>query len=42
VKLAGHAHAFHNTHHSLSKDEVVAMRHFFTQAGVDPGRDYPL
>lgn len=42
VKLNGQAHAFHNSQHSLSKDEVVAMRHFLTQAGVDPARDYPL
>jgi hypothetical protein len=42
VKLNGQAHAFHNSQHSLSKDEVVAMRHFLTQSGVDPGRDYPL
>ena len=42
VKLNGQAHAFHNTQHSLSKDEVVAIRHFLTQAGVDPVRDYPL
>jgi hypothetical protein len=42
VKLNGQAHAFHNSQHSLSKDEVVAIRHFLTQAGVDPARDYPL
>jgi len=42
VKLNGQAHAFHNSPHSLSKDEVVAIRHFLTQAGVDPVRDYPL
>jgi hypothetical protein len=42
VKLKGQAHAFHNTHHSLSKDEVVAIRQFLTHSGVDPARDYPL
>jgi len=42
VKLGSHAHAFHNGQHSLSKDEVVAIRHFLTQSGVDPVRDYPL
>jgi hypothetical protein len=42
VKLNSQAHAFHNTQHSLSKDEVVAIRHFLTQADVDPVRDYPL
>ena len=36
VKLNGHAHAFHDTHHSLSKDEVVQIRNFLGQAGVDP------
>ena len=35
VKLNGHSHAFHDTHHSLSKEEVVALRHFLTEAGVD-------
>jgi len=42
VKLGSHAQTFHNTQHSLSKDEVVAIRHFLTQSGVDPVRDYPL
>ena len=42
VALGGHAHAFHDSRHSLSKDEVVAMRRFLEQAGVDPARDYPL
>jgi len=42
VALRGHAHAFHDTRHSLSKEEVVAMRRFLEQAGVDPARDYPL
>jgi len=36
VKLNGHAHAFHDSRHSLSKEEVVAIRHFLTEAGVDP------
>ena len=36
VKLNGQAHAFHDTQHSLSKDEVVAIRTFLTQAGIDP------
>ena len=40
VKLNGQAHAFHDSRHSLSKDEVVAMRHFLTAAGVDPAA-YP-
>lgn len=40
VKLNGHAHAFHDTHHSLSKEEVVELRHFLTEAGIDPAA-YP-
>ncbi len=40
VRLNGQAHAFHDSHHSLSKDEVVAIRNFLAQAGVDPAA-YP-
>ena len=36
VTLNGRAHAFHDSKHSLSKEEVVEMRHFLTEAGVDP------
>lgn len=42
IKLNGHAHGIHDNHHSFSRDEVVAMRKFLTDAGVDPVRDYPL
>ena len=42
VKLNGHTHGFHDTQHSLSKQEVNDLRHFLTTAGVDPARDYPL
>ena len=42
VKLNGHTHGFHDTRHSLSKDEVASMRKFLETAGVDPARDYPL
>jgi hypothetical protein len=42
VALNGQAHAFHDTRHSLSKDEVSEMRRFLEQAGIDPARDYPL
>ena len=42
VKLNGASHGFHDSHHSLSKDEVGALRKFLTEAGVDPDRDYPL
>jgi len=40
VKLNGRTHAFPDTRHSLSKEEVVAIRHFLTEAGVDPA-GYP-
>lgn len=42
IKLNGHTHGFHDSHHALSKDEVAEMRRFLEQAGVDPARDYPL
>ncbi len=42
VKLNGHSHGFHDSHHSLSKEEVGGLRHFLHEAGVDPARDYPL
>jgi len=42
VKLNGHTHGFHDTHHSLSKDEVSSVRKFLESAGVDPARDFPL
>ena len=42
VKLNGHTHGFHDSHHQLTKDEVAALRKFLTMAGVDPERDYPL
>ena len=42
VKLNGHTHGFHDTHHSLSKEEVGGLRKFLAGAGVDPERDWPL
>jgi hypothetical protein len=42
VTLNGRTHGFHDTRHSLSRDEVTEMRRFLEQAGVDPARDYPL
>ena len=41
VKLNGHTHGFHDTQHSLSKEEVVAMGKFLEAAGIDPTRDFP-
>ena len=42
VSLNGHSHGFHDTHHSLAKEDVAALRKFLTGAGVDPERDWPL
>jgi hypothetical protein len=42
VKLNGKQHGFHDTHHSLSKDEVSTLRRFLEEAGVDPARDFPI
>jgi len=42
IKLNGHTHGFHDTQHSLSKEEVGGLRKFLTTAGVDPARDWPL
>ena len=42
VKLNGHTHGFHDTRHTLSKDEVSAIRKFLETAGIDPERDFPL
>ncbi len=41
VKLNGLTHGFHDTRHSLSKEEVVTVRKFLEAAGVDPVRDFP-
>ncbi|MBU8537616.1 hypothetical protein [Falsiroseomonas tokyonensis] len=42
VSLNGHSRGFHETRHSLSKQEVVEMRSFLASAGIDPERDFPL
>ncbi len=42
VTLNGQTQGFHDSHHGLSKDEVGRLRHFLTDAGIDPARDYPL
>ncbi len=42
VSLNGFSHGFHDSHHSLSRDEVSAIKRFLTEAGVDPAKDYPL
>ncbi len=42
IKLNGVSHSLHDTPHSLSKDTVAALRKFLEEAGVNPGRDFPL
>ena len=39
--LKGHTAVFHKAHHSIPKDEIVAIRHFLTDCGVDPAQ-YPV
>ena len=38
IKLGGHTHGFHETRHDMSKDEVVELRKFLEQAGIDPAK----
>ena len=42
LKLNGHSGSLHGQGHELSKDEVVQLRKFLQQCGVDPARDYPV
>jgi hypothetical protein len=42
IKLNGHTHGFHETPHSLTKDEVAGVRKLLEDADIDPARDYPL
>lgn len=39
IKLNGHTHGFHNVGHAFAKDDVVVLRKFLTQAGIDPAND---
>jgi len=41
ITLNGRTHGFHDTRHSLSKEEVGEIRKFLETAGVDPA-NYPL
>ena len=41
VTLSGQTTTFHNAHHSVSKDEVVSIRHFLQNCGIDPAK-YPV
>jgi len=42
VTLNGHTALFHHADHSVRKDDVRNIRKFLTDAGVDPGTQYPL
>ena len=41
VKLGGHSVAFTHAQHSLPKEEVVQIKKFLEQCGVDPAA-YPV
>jgi hypothetical protein len=41
VTLNGHTAVFHSAHHSMPKDEVVDLRHFLNNCGIDPAQ-YPM
>ena len=41
VALNGRSAVFHRAHHSVPKDEVVSLRHFLNDCGIDPAA-YPL
>ena len=40
VTLKGHTVAFSHAHHSLPKEEVIQVKKFLEQCGIDPA-DYP-
>jgi hypothetical protein len=42
LSLNGHSANFPVGPHSIPKDEVMRIRKFFGQCGIDPERDYPL
>ena len=41
VKIGNHAATFHHAQHDLHKDEVVKVKHFLVDCGVDPSQ-YPV
>jgi len=41
VALNGRSAVFHRAHHSMTKDEVVNLRHFLEDCGIDPAQ-YPM
>ncbi|MCR9218822.1 MAG: hypothetical protein NXI21_01210 [Alphaproteobacteria bacterium] len=42
VTLNGKTAAFKHARHGVPREEVMQLRHFLTDCGVDPTRDYPL
>jgi len=42
IRLNGHSHGFHDAHHTLTKEDVIALRKFLETCGIDPEKDYPL
>ena len=42
VSLNGHSVNFSHSKHSLPKQEVIQVRKFVENCGIDPQRDYPV
>ena len=42
VVLNGHSANFSHPSHSLPKQEVIQVRKFMENCGIDPVRDYPI
>ena len=42
VELNGHTGSFHSGEKTAPKEEVMQIRKFLEEAGVDAARDYPL
>ena len=41
VALNGHSAVFHRPQHDLPRDEIVKIKHFLEECGVNPD-DYPV
>ncbi len=42
IRLNGHCANFPQSGHSLPVGEIINVRKFLENCGVDPGKDYPL
>ena len=42
ISLNGHSVNFSHPKHSLPKQEVMQLRKFIEQCGIDPAAEYPL